>query len=133
MIKKLCCLTISLFTLVGCGTSEKFETVSVRIENVSCSENIRMDNAGRTSVRYQSNNGLDVDLTAPSIVSDTDFTFSKRCQDILEAAIIQAKHLAEQTVIETEIMRSGAPIDIELNNQELNAINGDGNLFNEDF
>lgn len=133
MIKKAVVSTFSLLALAGCGFSEKFETVSVRLGNVSCNENIRIDSTGRAGITYRNDNGLGFNLNAPPPVPDNGFEFSKRCQDILKSAEIYAANMAAESSINLSVTESAAPVTIEYNNRELESLTGGEHLFKSSF
>ncbi len=116
--------------LSACGaTSEKFETVSIRVGNVSCTENIRIDRSSTSSVRYRGgalNGGsLDVQLSGPLPVKKNDFEFKKRCQEIVESATAAAKAEAELMITKSAEARSNLAITEAYNDQQMKHLKAD--------
>ena len=126
MSRKTLVLLPSLF-LVGCGMTQTYETVSVRIDGISCSENVKVDDSTAAVVDYESKDGR-FDLSLRGSVPDIkpEHGFNKRCQDILDAASIIAKNKAERSELDREMHEKEHEIEIE-------QITGGDSLFDSDF
>lgn len=113
--------------LGACGTSAKYETVSVRMGSLSCSENIKVDSSGRSGLNYRNESGsLSFNLTGPTTIPGS-FKFTKRCQEMLETMNTLAK-------IRADLEISGAQISMKRNEEELQRLKGtDDSMFSEDY
>lgn len=111
--------------LGGCGTSEKYETVSVRFGDMSCSENIRIDNSGKAGLSYRSDSGgLVFNLSGPASVPGKKSEISKRCDKLLQIMNKMAESRAELEI-------TSGKIGLERNRQELKKIEAGGDAMFE--
>lgn len=119
----------SVAFLGGCnGTlSEKFDTVTIRHADMSCTENIRIDNNGTAGLSYYgTGNGLQFNLKGPAPVPGKEFVWSKPCRELLA-------HMNEVSEAEKRAAIAEAQVRERRAHEDLKLMDGGAHKINHDF
>lgn len=129
MIKKAMLSACSVVVLGGCqGTiSEKFDTVTIRHADMSCTENIRIDNNGQAGLTYYGpDSRLQFNLNAPVPVPGEEFVWSKPCRELLADMNAVSEAETRAAIAEAEVRERRA-------HDELKLMDGGAHTISHDF
>ena len=130
MIKKSVISMCSVLALSACQSTptEKFDTVSIRHKDISCTENIRSINNGTAGFSYQSSDSaLRLNLQGPVPIPGNEFNWDNPpCRELLKdiEEISRAQKSLELEKIKLEKLRV---------KEEIRSLNGFAHQIDSDF